>query len=163
MAGSKSNYLSLLLLDHVLGATGPTQVTGPTGPSTLNVFVPPATVYVGLWTTAGSLDDTATGSTANEVSTSGTGYARVSKTNNTTNWPPATGSSTGIKRNGTAITWSTATSNWGTVTQFALCTAVGGVGMGGEILFWGDLTSAKAISTGDTASFSANALTITED
>lgn len=159
MAGSKSNYLSLLLLDHVLGATGPTQVTGPTGPSTLNVFVPPATVYVGLWTTAGSLDDTATGSTANEVSTSGTAYARVSKTNDTTNWPVATGSSTGIKRNGTAITWPTATANWGTVTQFALCTA----STSGQILFWGDLTSAKAISTGDTASFSANALTITED
>ena len=159
MAGSKSNYLSLLLLNHVLGATGPTSVTGPSGP--LSVFVPPATVFVGLWTTANSLDDGATGGTANEVSTSGTNYARQSVANNTTQWPAATGSTTGIKRNANPITWLTATANWGTLNQFALLTA--SASPNGEILFWGDLTSPKAINTDDTASFSANALTITED
>jgi hypothetical protein len=144
MAGSKSNYLSLKVLDHVLGNTG---------------YTAPATVYVGLWTTAGALTDAATGSTTAEVSTSGTAYARQSVTNNTTNWPNASGSTTGLKQNGTAITWTTATASWGTVNQFALLDA----SSAGNILFWGDLTSAKPIATGDTASFSAYALSITED
>lgn len=153
MAGSKSNYLSTRLLDHVLGATGPTSVTGPSGP--LSIYLPPATVYVGLWTSG--LDDTATGSTSNEPS--GGSYARAAVTNNTTNWPNATGTTTGLKQNGTSIAFPTASANWGTITQFALCDA----STAGNILFWGTLTTSKTIGNGDTASFSAFALSITED
>lgn len=155
MAGSKSNYLSKVLLDHMLGgwgATGPTGATAPTGPGTILPYV-----WVGLWTTAGSLSDSATGSTANEVS--GSGYARVSVANNSTNWPAAEGATTGVKQNGTAITFPTATGSWGTINQFAILNEE----TGGQVLFWGDLSSPKTIGDGDTASFSAGALTITED
>lgn len=138
------------------GATGPTGATAPTGPGSLLPYV-----WVGLWTTANSLSDTATGATANEVSTSGTAYARVQVANNSTNWPTATGTTTGVKQNGVAITFVTATASWGTINQFALLdSATAGAG---NILFWGDLTSPKTIGNGDTASFSAGALSITED
>lgn len=143
MAGSKSNYLSKALLDHVLGDTA---------------YTAPATIYVGLWTTAGSLSDSSTGSAANEVSTSGTAYARQSVTNDTTNWPNSTGTTTALKQNGTAISWTTATASWGTINQFALLSA----STSGQILYWGDLTTPKAIGNGDTASFSAGALSISE-
>jgi len=144
MAGSKSNYLSKVILNHVLGNTP---------------YTAAATVYVGLWTTAGSLTDPSGGTAANEVSASGTAYGRQSLTNDTTNWPNATGSTTGLKQNGVAITWSTATASWGIINQFALLDAASS----GNILYWGDLTTPKSISTGDTASFSAGALTITEN
>jgi hypothetical protein len=159
MAGSKSNYLSKAFLDHMLGgwgATGPTGATAPTGPGAL---LPE--VHVGLWTTAGSLSDAADGSAANEVSTSGTAYARVTVDNNSTNWPTATGATTAVKTNGVAIVFPTATANWGTINQFGLLdSATAGAG---NLLFWGDLTSPKTISNGDTASFSTGALSITED
>lgn len=162
MAGSKSNYLSKAFLDHMLGgwgATGPTGATAPTGPGALLPYI-----YVGLWTTPGSLGDGAAGNAANEVPATippsvNTGYARVKVDNNSTNWPPATGSAEGVKRNGTAIVFPTALTNWGTINQFGLLDSL----TSGNLLFWGDLTSAKDIGAGDTASFSANALTITED
>lgn len=156
MAGSKSNYLSKAFLDHLLGgwgATGPTGATAPTGPGASLPYV-----YVGLWTTAGSLTDAANGSTANEVS--GANYARVQVANNSTNWPAATGSTTGVKQNGIAIVFPTAGSGgWGTINQFGILDA----SSAGNLLFWGDLTSPKTIGENDTASFSAGALTITED
>lgn len=135
--GSKSNYLENALLDHVLGGGDYTR---------------PATVYVGLWTSA--LDDTSDGSTAGEVS--GGAYARVALTNNATNWPAASG---GAKSNGTEITFPQATADWGTVTHFAILDAA----TLGNILYWGALTASKTIQDGDTASFAIGDLDITED
>jgi hypothetical protein len=155
MAGSKSNYLSKAFLDHMLGgwgATGPTGATAPTGPGAL---LPE--VHVGLWKTAGSLNDAADGSAANEVN--GVAYVRVAVDNNSTNWPTATGATTAVKTNGIAIVFPQAGSNWGTINQFGLLDAAST----GNLLFWGDLTSPKTIDNGDTASFSAGALSITED
>lgn len=57
----------------------------------------PATVYVAL-TVAG-------------VEVSGSGYTRAAVTNNSTNFPAASG---GAKTNGTAITFPTPTGSWGT-------------------------------------------------
>ena len=146
MAGSKSNYLSKRLLDAVLGQNS--QIPGFGSAMT--------TVYVGLWTTSGSLTDATT--QTNEVS--GTSYARVSKTNNSTNWPAATGSTVATKTNGTAITFATAgAGGWGTVNQFAILDA----STAGNILYWSDLTTPKTIAEGDTASFAVGALSITED
>jgi len=135
--GSKSNYLENEILDHVLGGGDYTR---------------PATVYVGLWTSA--LDDTSDGDTAGEVS--GGSYARVSVTNNSTNWPAA---ANGAKSNGTAITFPQATGDWGTVTYFAILDAA----TSGNVLYWGQLTSSKTIENGDTASFAIGDLDITED
>lgn len=142
MAGSKSNYLSKKLLDHVLGNTA---------------YTAPATVYVGLWNVAGSLTDTATGSATNEVS--GGSYARASVTNNTTNWPASTGTTTAAKSNATAVTFITATGSWGTVYQTGLIDA----SSNGNLLYWSDVTTPKAVSTSDTVSFAIGAISLTED
>ena len=137
--GSFSDYLEKELLDHILGGAD---------------YPRPATVYIGLWTSA--LDDASTGSTANEVS--GGSYVRKSVTNNTTNWPAASGT-TATKSNGTAITFVTATGGWGTVTYFAILDAASA----GNILGWGQLTVSKAIASGDTASFAIGDLDVTLD
>lgn len=155
MAGSKSNYLSKKVLDHILGNSA---------------YTAPTTVYVGLWKSlSAALTDASSGSATGEVSASGTAYGRVAISNNATNWPNASGSTTALKQNGLSIAWATATAAWTepatptspaeTISQFALLDA----SSSGNILFWGSLTTPKAIGAGDTASFSAGALTITED
>ena len=135
MAGSKSNALETLLLQHVLGN---------------QAFTAPGTTYVGLWTA--TLDDTSTGATAGEVS--GGAYARVAVPNSTTNWVHTSGTI----QNGTAITFPAATANWGTATYGAILNA----SSSGTILYYWDLTSSKVIQSGDTASFAISSITITE-
>lgn len=134
MAGSKSDFLELELLDHVLGN---------------QAYSAPATVYVALYTTAPT--DAGGG-----VEVSGGAYARVAVTNNLTNWPAA---AAGAKANGTEIEFPTATADWGTVVAFAILDA----SSGGNFLYWGDLTQSKTINNGDTAKFAVGDLDITED
>lgn len=134
MAGSKSDFLELELLDHVLGNAA---------------YTAPATVYVALYTVAPT---DAGGGT--EVS--GGSYARVAVTNNDTNWPAA---AAGAKANGTEITFPTATADWGEVVAFAILDAE----TVGNFLYWGDLTTSKTVNNGDTAKFAVGDLDITED
>ena len=137
MAGSKSNYLENRILDHVLGGSD---------------FSRPGTIYLALSTSA--YTDSATGSSMSEVS--GGGYARVAVTNDTTNWPNASG---GQKSNGEVFTFPTATGNWGTVQSFYIVDA----SSGGNCLYGADLTVARTIASGDTASFAVNSIVITEN
>ncbi len=140
MAGSKSDYLEAKLLDHVLGATA---------------YSAPATVYVALFTAAPT---DAGGGT--EVSTGGgSSYARVAVTNNTTNWPNASGTSPTTKSNGTAITFPTAGADWGTIVAFGVFDA----SSAGNLLYWATLTVNKTVSTGDTANFAVGSIVISED
>jgi len=134
MAGSKSDFLELELLDHVLGNAA---------------YSAPATVYIALYTAAPT---DAGGGT--EVS--GGSYARAAVTNNATNFPAASG---GAKANGTEIAFATATADWGTVVAFGIFDAL----TVGNLLYWGDLTASKAVSSGDTAKFAVGDLDITED
>lgn len=134
MAGSKADFLENKLLDHVLGAA---------------TYTPPVTVYVAAYTVAPS--DSGAGT---EVT--GGAYARVAVTNNLTNWPAASG---GAKSNGIAITFPTATANWGTVVAFSIMDDP----TAGNRLYWGDLTVSKAVNSGDTASFAVGDLDVTED
>mgnify|MGYP001563208888 CR=1 FL=1 len=134
MAGSKSDFLELELLDHVLGNAA---------------YTAPVTVYVALYTVAPS--DTGGGT---EVT--GGAYARVAVTNNATNWPAA---AAGAKSNGTAITFPTATANWGTVVAFAILDAASA----GNFLYWADLTINRVVNSGDTPSFAVGELDVTED
>ena len=131
---SKSNYLENEILDHILGGGDYTR---------------PATVYVGLHTSNPDEDDSGT-----EVS--GGSYARVSVTNNATNWPAASG---GAKSNGTAVTFPTASASWGTVTHFGIYDAASA----GNLLYYGALTASKSIDSGDTAEFAIGEIDITED
>ncbi|MFZ5805795.1 MAG: phage tail fiber protein [Verrucomicrobiota bacterium] len=131
---AKSDYLENKILDHTLGNTA---------------YSAPATIYVALYTAA---PNDAGGGT--EVS--GYAYARKSVTNNTTNWPNASG---GSKSNGADIEFAAASGgNWGTVTHFALFDAA----TAGNMLYYGALTSSKTINDGDQARFATGALTITE-
>jgi hypothetical protein len=128
MAGSLSDYAEGKVLDLLFGN---------------QAYTIPTTYYFGLWTT--TLSDSSTGSTAGEVSTSGTGYARQPVTNNLTNFP-ATTIGAGSKSNGTVITFNTATTGWGTVTYVAVCDAI----TGGNIIVWSDLATSRLVSSGDT-------------
>jgi len=103
----------------------------------------PATVYAALFTVA------PTPSTSGTEVTGGS-YARVA----TTFGVPASGVST----NSAPVAFPTATANWGTVVAVALFDAA----VAGNILYFGLLTTAKAVDNGDTASFAATALSITE-
>jgi len=133
-----SDYLEDELNDHVLGGAD---------------FTRPATVYIGLWTDA--LTDASTGSTGTEAS--GSAYARVSVTNNATNWPA---SSSGSKASGIAFTFPTASGgNWGTVTHAGILDAA----TVGNMLYWFDLTTSKTINDGDTAEFAIGAITVAFD
>mgnify|MGYP001016290781 FL=1 len=135
MAGSFSDYLEQKVLNHVFGATA---------------YSAPGTLYFALFTAAPS--DSGGGT---EVT--GGSYARVALTNNTTNFPNATGTSPTSKSNGVAVTFPTASANWGTVVAFGIFDA----SSGGNLICWADLTANKTVNNGDTASFAASALTIT--
>lgn len=142
MPGSKSDYLERAILDHVLGATS---------------FTKPAIVHVALSTAVYS--DAATGAAMSEVGT-GVGYTRLAVTNNATNWPAASGSSPASKSNGAAFTFAAATGSWGaSIQSFYLLD----LGTGGNVLYGADLTTPRTVNSGDTASFAAGAITITED
>lgn len=133
---SFANYLENELLDHVFGNSA---------------YSAPATIYVGLSTTTPADDGT------NVTEPSGAAaYARVAVTNNGTKWPAASG---GAKANGEAITFPTATGDWGTVTHFILMDA----DTNGNMLGWGELTASREIITGDVPSFAAGDLDITLD
>lgn len=134
MAGSKSDFLENELLDHVLGNAA---------------YSAPATVYIALYTA-----DPSDAGGGTEVT--GGSYARKAVTNNSTNWPNASG---GAKSNGTDIVFVTATASWGTVTAFGIFDA----SSGGNLLYWAELTIDKTIDNGDTAQFSTGDLDVTED
>ena len=134
MAGSKSDYLELELLDHVLGGGD---------------YSRPATVYIALYTVAPT--DAGGGTEC-----TGGSYVRKSVTNNDTNWPAA---AAGAKANGTEIAFVEATGDWGTVVAFGIFDAESG----GNLLYWGDLSASKSIDSGDTAKFAVGDIDITED
>lgn len=119
-------------------------------------FTMSGTVYVGLSTA--TITDATTGITVTEPPTSNTAYARVSVTNNLSNFPAAT---VGTKQNANAVNFPTATGNWGNCTDFFFSDGAA-VGVGSVIAF-GVLTTPKTISSGDSASFATNAITITLD
>lgn len=133
---SFTDFLENELLDHVFAAAA---------------FTAPVTTFIGLSTTTPADD----GTNITEPP-GGAAYARVSKTNNLTNWPAAVG---GLKENGTTIDFATATGAWGTVTHFFIADALSG----GNILASGVLTTPKTIDSGDTASFAVGDIDITLD
>ncbi len=139
MSGSASDYLEAVLLDAKLGSGSP------------------ATVYVALFTARGTDAQSDAGTTFTECS--GGSYARAAVTNNATNFPAASGTTPTVKANGTTITFPTATGAWGTVTAAGVYDAASS----GNLLFWADLTVAKTIASGDTASLAVGTLTLSLD
>lgn len=136
MAGF-SDTVENAVLDHVLGKT---------------TYTAPATLYAALFTAAPS--DSGGGT---EVT--GGSYARVAITNNTTNFPNASG---GSKSNGTAITFPTATANWGTVTHIALLDHATN-SAGSNFVATAILTASRSVVSGNIPTFAIGTLTFTQD
>lgn len=114
--------------------------------------VPAGGVHVALFTTA-------PGETGGGVEVSGGGYARQNVATTGWNAPTATGATADeqILSNAAAITFPTATAAWGTVAAVGIYdTAVGG-----NLLYFGNLTTAKSVTAGDTFKFNAGDLKLT--
>lgn len=109
-------------------------------------FTSPATLYVGLSTTAISIDGTGA------TEPSGGAYARVAVTNNKTNWATA---ANGSLSNLTAITFPESTASWGTITHVFISDA----STGGSIWFYDALTFSRIVQSATTVQFSVGALT----
>lgn len=138
MPSAASNYLENKLLDHVLCTASYTQ---------------PTNVWLALFTSDPGEDASGT-----EVSTSGTGYGR--KNINVDGSSGAfNAASLGSTSNTQTITFTTATANWNTITHVAIFDAE----TGGNMLFYGGVTTSKTIETGDTFQVSSGNLTITLD
>lgn len=104
-------------------------------------YTSPAAVYAALYTS-----DPTDANTGTEVSDSG--YARQQAT-----WTPA---SAGVAENDTTLTFGPAAANWGTITHFAVFDA----STGGNMLYHGQVKTAKAVAAGDLGTFLAGDLVI---
>lgn len=136
MASSLSDAQAEEILDALFGST----------------TIGPATWYVALYTTT-----VTPGSAGTEVDTGvWTNYARVAVTNNSTNFPAASGRT---KSNGAVIDFGTATIASGTVTvkAFGLYEGLSG----GSPKLTNDLTAEKVINNTDPVSIQTGALDIT--
>ena len=129
-----SNDLENKVLDHILSAT---------------TYTPVVTTFIALFTAD-------PGETFAGTEVTGGSYARVSYTNNITNWPAASG---GSKSNGVVIDFGTATANWGTITH----TVIASASSGGVALFYGTLTASKTVNNGDGFKFLATKLVVALD
>lgn len=130
-----SNYLELKVLDHVLRyASAP--------------YTAPTTLYVGLFvnTSGNAATNLEAGTLTDEVS--GGSYVRKTITFNA--------ASGGTSASAATVTFDAATANWGTITHVAILDA----STSGNVLFWGAVTTAKTIETGDTFQITAGSLTI---
>ena len=133
MADNLSDYFENALLNLITNTAGSTQ------------YVQPGSLWVGLCTGA---------SDAGPGETSGTGYARV-----TFNMRVAT-SGTGTGPAATC-TFPQASASWGTINSYAVFAASTGSTGASQYLWWGVVSPTVAVSTNDTVSFAADAMTLT--
>lgn len=136
---SASNFLENKLLDHTL-RYGTAPYTGV------------STLYLALFvnTSGNAATNLEAGTLTDEVSTSGTAYARQAVT--------FAAASSGSSATNATVTFPTATASFGTITHVAV---MDGATEGSDnVLFWGAVTTAKTIDTGDTFQVSSGNLTI---
>ena len=132
-----SNYLENKVLDHVLRVTSYSQ---------------PAGLWLALFnnTSGSAAANLEAGTLTDETSTSGTAYARKAVT--------FAAASSGSSATSATVTFDIATANWGTITHVAVMDSV--TAGAGNVLFYGAVTTAKTIETGDTFQVSSGNLTI---
>jgi len=116
MPGSKSDFLENKVLDHILGNTA---------------YSAPATIHLGLFTVAPS--DSGGGSEC-----SAGNYARKAITNNTTNFPNASG---GSKSLGAQQDFVQANADWALVANPVVAFGLFDAATVGNLLYWGWLGS----------------------
>ena len=110
-------------------------------------YTKPTAVYLGLHTS----DPGEAGSTSAEISTSGTAYARQAVT--------FAAAASGSAASNATVTFSAATASWGTITHISINDA----STAGNMLYYGAVTTSKAIDTGDTFQVTSGNLTIALD
>lgn len=107
----------------------------------------PSTLYFGLSTTSINID----GSGGSEPS--GGSYARVSLTNNKTNWGNASNASL---TNSTAVQFAESSASWGTITTVFISDAL----TSGNVWWYDTLTPARSVSSATTVLFAIGAVTV---
>jgi hypothetical protein len=106
----------------------------------------PTAWYVALYTVA-------PGESGGGTEVSGTSYVRTAVSFSVTGTAPTTAS------NSAAVEFPTAGGSWGTVVAAGIFDA----STAGNLLAFADLTTSKAVSTGDVLRFNTGALTVTLD
>jgi len=132
-SGGMSDYLANKLLDHVFKN---------------DAYAVPTNIYVAACTA--TIVDSDTGSTITEPV--GGAYARE----NCNTWDAA---ASGASQNANAITFTTATASWGTITDACLVDA----DTGGNMLFYMALDESQAVGVDDTLKFNTGGFDITMD
>jgi hypothetical protein len=134
-----SNYLENKVLDHVLKYS-----TAP--------YTGAGTIYLALFnnTSGNAAANLEAGTLTDEVTTSGSAYARKTVT-----FATASGGSSATNA---TVTFDAATASWGSITHVAVMD--GGTAGSGNVLFWGAVTTAKTIDTGDTFQVTSGNLTV---
>ncbi len=127
--GAMTDYLENALLNHVLRNTP---------------YTPPANIYIALFVSA-------PGETGGGTEVSGGSYARQITT--------FTAPVDGQVSNSVDVIFPVATSDWGTVTHFALFDDVSA----GNMLSYGQLTLSREVRTGDQPIFRQGELIVTLD
>jgi hypothetical protein len=132
-----SNYLENKLLDHTL-RYGTAPYTGV------------STLYLALFnnTSGNAATNLEAGTLTDEVTTSSSAYSRKAVT--------FAAASSGSSASSATVTFDTATASWGSITHIAVMDA----STSGNVLFYGAVTTAKTIDTGDTFQVSSGNLTI---
>lgn len=129
---SATDFFENVIANHFFGNT----------PATV-----PGTYYLALHTSA-------PGENGASGEVSGGSYVRKSITNNTTQFPNASG---GVKSNGAAITFVVPTADWGNVGWWSLWDA----SSGGNCYVVSDGFTAVAVNTGVTVTFDPSTMSIT--
>ena len=128
-----SNFLENKVLDHVLTAT---------------TYTAPLTRYLALYKniSGNAATNLESGILTDEIT--GGSYQRKAVT--------FSAAVNGTSSTDVTVTFDTATANWGTVTHVAVIDSLSG----GQVLFWGAVTTPKVIETGDTFQVTAGNLTV---
>jgi hypothetical protein len=146
MSGSLTNYASKSLADLLFGKTA---------------YAGETTIYAGLW--AAAIDDTFNGATASEAAYGS--YARMTLTNNTTNFAAGTGTAAYTKTfpSDAVHSWATSTATGTNNTETFLGFLNGNAGTSADKgVAWCSVTS-TLINSGDTPQLAQNAVTAVTD
>lgn len=138
MASGKFEGLSQLMLNWLFNG---------------GTFTQPTNLFLALFSVTPSVSSSGTEAT-------GSGYGRLTIVCNTTNWPTISGATTTITNN-VAQTMATATGDWSTAAN-QVAAGLWSATSSGTLYYWGALTEAKPVLSGDTASFAIAAITVQE-
>jgi hypothetical protein len=111
-------------------------------------------VWVALGTAGSDASFTELGATGS--------YARVAVVRTGAGWNAATGTTPAASVNTGTVTFPTATADWNSASNISYF-AIYDAATAGNCLYWADLITPKPVKNGDTASFAAGILSVTQD